>query len=102
MLSVCSGLEVPEQQNLLQNHRLLKAVPVRLAVLSVCQEGAVSILEGVCNVSWSLQGFQRVYDELPEISVDVPRAHAIMEAFVDLCFQEAVITKQLRDTCPSR
>lgn len=25
-----------------------------------------------------------------------------METFVDLCYQEAVITKQLRDACPSR
>lgn len=49
-----------------------------------------------------LQGFQRVYDELPEISLDVPHAHSIMETFVDLCYQESVITKQLRDACPSR
>lgn len=48
------------------------------------------------------QGFQRVYDELPEISLDVPHAHSIMETFVDLCFQEQVITKQLRDSCPTR
>lgn len=49
-----------------------------------------------------MQGFQRIYDELPEISLDVPHAHSIMETFVDLCYQEAVITKQLRDECPSR
>lgn len=49
-----------------------------------------------------MQGFQRVYDELPEISLDVPHAHSIMESFVDLCYQESVITKQLRDACPSR
>lgn len=49
-----------------------------------------------------MQGFQRVYSELPEINLDVPHAHSIMETFVDLCFQESVITKQLRDACPSR
>lgn len=49
-----------------------------------------------------LQGFQRVYDELPEISLDVPHAHSMIENFVDLCYQESVITKQLRDACPSR
>lgn len=48
------------------------------------------------------QGFQRVYDEMPELSVDVPHAHVSLEAFVELCFAEAVITKQLRDACPSR
>lgn len=48
------------------------------------------------------RGFQRVYSELPEINLDVPHAHSIMETFVDLCYQESVITKQLRDACPSR
>lgn len=48
------------------------------------------------------QGFQRVYDELGDISLDVPLAHRILERLVDLCFEEGVITKQLRDTCPAR
>ncbi|XP_077427380.1 programmed cell death protein 4a [Vanacampus margaritifer] len=48
------------------------------------------------------RGFQRVYDELPQINLDVPLAHAIMETFVDVCYQESVITKQLRDAFPSR
>uniref|UniRef100_A0A672GT51 Programmed cell death 4a n=1 Tax=Salarias fasciatus TaxID=181472 RepID=A0A672GT51_SALFA len=45
---------------------------------------------------------QLLLQTTPEISLDVPHAHAIMETFVDLCYQEAVITKQLRDACPSR
>lgn len=57
---------------------------------------------GLITVDQMNRGFQRVYDELPEISLDVPHAHTIMESFVDLCFQESVITKQLRDACPSR
>ncbi|XP_049427597.1 programmed cell death protein 4a isoform X2 [Epinephelus fuscoguttatus] len=57
---------------------------------------------GLITVDQMNRGFQRVYDELPEISLDVPHAHSIMETFVDLCYQEAVITKQLRDACPSR
>uniref|UniRef100_A0A672ICB5 Programmed cell death protein 4 n=1 Tax=Salarias fasciatus TaxID=181472 RepID=A0A672ICB5_SALFA len=57
---------------------------------------------GLITVDQMNRGFQRVFDELPEISLDVPHAHAIMETFVDLCYQEAVITKQLRDACPSR
>uniref|UniRef100_A0A8C6UGM3 Programmed cell death protein 4 n=1 Tax=Neogobius melanostomus TaxID=47308 RepID=A0A8C6UGM3_9GOBI len=57
---------------------------------------------GLVTIDQMNRGFQRVYDELPEISLDVPHAHTIMEGFVDLCFQEAVITKQLRDACPSR
>ncbi|XP_061768213.1 programmed cell death protein 4a isoform X2 [Nerophis ophidion] len=57
---------------------------------------------GLITVDQMNRGFQRVYDELPEISLDVPHAHSIMETFVDLCYQESVITKQLRDDCPSR
>ncbi|CAL8330213.1 unnamed protein product [Merluccius merluccius] len=57
---------------------------------------------GLITVDQMNRGFQRVYDELPEICLDVPHAHSIMESFVDLCYQESVITKHLRDTCPSR
>uniref|UniRef100_A0A8D0A8C8 Programmed cell death protein 4 n=1 Tax=Sander lucioperca TaxID=283035 RepID=A0A8D0A8C8_SANLU len=57
---------------------------------------------GLITVDQMNRGFQRVYDELPEINLDVPHAHSIMETFVDLCYQESVITKQLRDACPAR
>ncbi|XP_056264449.1 programmed cell death protein 4a isoform X2 [Pseudoliparis swirei] len=57
---------------------------------------------GLITVDQMNRGFQRVYDELPEINLDVPHAQSIMETFVDLCYQEAVITKQLRDACPAR
>lgn len=57
---------------------------------------------GLVTIDQMNRGFQRVYDELPEISLDVPHAQTIMEGFVDLCYQESVITKQLRDACPSR
>ncbi|XP_041124734.1 programmed cell death protein 4-like [Polyodon spathula] len=57
---------------------------------------------GLITIDQMNRGFQRVYDELPDINLDVPHAHTIMEMFVDLCFQETVITKALRDACPSR
>lgn len=57
---------------------------------------------GLVTLDQMNRGFQRVYDELPDINLDVPLAHNIMENMVDLCFEEAVITKQLRDACPSR
>ncbi|XP_058890130.1 programmed cell death protein 4-like [Acipenser ruthenus] len=57
---------------------------------------------GLITIDQMNRGFQRVYDELPDINLDVPHAHTIMETFVDLCFQETVITKALRDACPSR
>ncbi|XP_066535609.1 programmed cell death protein 4a [Hoplias malabaricus] len=57
---------------------------------------------GLITLDQMNRGFERVYKELPEINLDVPLAHSIMETFVELCFQESVITKQLRDACPSR
>lgn len=43
-----------------------------------------------------------MFEELGDISLDVPLAHHILERLVDLCFEEGVITKQLRDACPAR
>ncbi|XP_060782651.1 programmed cell death protein 4a isoform X2 [Neoarius graeffei] len=57
---------------------------------------------GLITLDQMNRGFQRVYDELPEISLDVPHAHSIMETFVDVCHQQSIITKQLRDACPFR
>uniref|UniRef100_A0A8C3SR07 Programmed cell death protein 4 n=1 Tax=Chelydra serpentina TaxID=8475 RepID=A0A8C3SR07_CHESE len=57
---------------------------------------------GLVTLDQMNRGFQRVYDELGDISLDVPLAHRILERLVDLCFEEGVITKQLRDTCPAR
>ncbi|XP_041134203.1 programmed cell death protein 4-like [Polyodon spathula] len=80
-------------------------------VLESSGETAVKMMVKLLKVFWETglitidqmnRGFQRVYDELPDINLDVPHAHTIMEMFVDLCFQETVITKQLRDACPSR
>ncbi|KAJ8382988.1 hypothetical protein SKAU_G00037660 [Synaphobranchus kaupii] len=57
---------------------------------------------GLITLDQMNRGFQRVYDELAEISLDVPLAQTIMESFLELCYQESVITKQLRDACPTR
>ncbi|KAI4832653.1 hypothetical protein KUCAC02_015615 [Chaenocephalus aceratus] len=57
---------------------------------------------GLITVDQMNRGFHRVYDELPEINLDVPHAHSIMETFVDLCFKEGVITKKLQESCPAR
>lgn len=57
---------------------------------------------GLITLDQMNRGFQRVYKELPEISLDVPLASNILETFLDHCYQESVITKQLRDACPTR
>ncbi|XP_063781802.1 programmed cell death protein 4-like isoform X2 [Pseudophryne corroboree] len=57
---------------------------------------------GLITLDQMNRGFQRVYSELPDLTLDVPLAHSVMEKLVDLCYQEGVITQQLRDECPSR
>lgn len=64
--------------------------------------GSPSEAPKICPFLHPLQGFQRVYDELGDLSLDVPLAQTILEHLVDLCFEEGVITKQLRDACPPR
>lgn len=55
-----------------------------------------------CSVPATPQGFQRVYAELGDISLDVPLAHGLLERLVELCFQRGIITRALRDACPAR
>lgn len=57
---------------------------------------------GLITLDQMNRGFQRVYGELPDLSLDVPLAHVVLEKLVDLCYQEGIITQQLRDQCPSR
>ncbi|KAH0615664.1 hypothetical protein JD844_025963 [Phrynosoma platyrhinos] len=80
-------------------------------VLESSGDTAVAMMVKLLKVLWETglvtldqmnRGFQRVYNELGDISLDVPLAHTILERLVDLCFEEGVITKQLRDTCPAR
>lgn len=49
-----------------------------------------------------LQGFQRVYAALADLSLDAPLAHARLERLLELCCQRGVVTRALRDACPAR
>ncbi|XP_039189778.1 programmed cell death protein 4-like isoform X2 [Crotalus tigris] len=80
-------------------------------VMESSGDTAVAMMVKLLKVLWQTglvtldqmnRGFQRVYDELGDISLDVPLAHSILERMVDLCFEEGVITRQLRETCPAR
>ncbi|MBN3297209.1 PDCD4 protein, partial [Amia calva] len=56
----------------------------------------------VITVDQMRRGFQRVYSEIPEINIDVPRAYSLLEQFVEQSFSAGVIDKKLRDLCPCR
>jgi len=47
-------------------------------------------------------GFERVYDFMPDIAIDVPAAYAILERFVLRCRREGILTDELVRKMPTR
>lgn len=48
------------------------------------------------------RGFFRVFDDLPDICMDVPLAYVILDRFIDLCRQEGFLTDNIIRRFPSR
>lgn len=48
------------------------------------------------------QGYDRVYMDIADINIDVPRAYFILEQFVEQSFIIGIIDVKLRDDCPCR
>lgn len=48
------------------------------------------------------QGYDRVYTDISDINIDVPRAYSILEQFVEQSFSIGIIDARLRDDCPCR
>lgn len=48
------------------------------------------------------QGFMRVFDNLPDISLDVPNAYPLLENFVTLCHKEGFLSDALLRDLPQR
>jgi len=48
------------------------------------------------------EGFIRVYEDLPQITLDVPPAHAILEKFVNECRKEKIIGEDVVRRLPTR
>lgn len=44
----------------------------------------------------------RVYMDIAEINIDVPRAYFLLEQFVDQSLSRGIIDVKLRDVCPCR
>ncbi|XP_053711851.1 programmed cell death protein 4-like [Synchiropus splendidus] len=56
----------------------------------------------IITVDQMRRGYERVYLDIAEINIDVPRAYFILEQFVDCSFSVGVVDIKLRDLCPSR
>lgn len=48
------------------------------------------------------RGYDRVYMDIADINIDVPRAYFILEQFVEQSFIIGIIDVKLRDDCPCR
>lgn len=57
---------------------------------------------GLVTLDQMNRGFRRVYEELGDISLDVPRAHGLLERLLERCCERGVVTRALRDACPAR
>lgn len=56
----------------------------------------------IITIDQMINGFERVYDFMPELSLDVPAAYSILERFVGRCRAEGLITDELVRKMPSR
>ncbi|XP_053165256.1 programmed cell death protein 4 isoform X4 [Hemicordylus capensis] len=67
----------------------------------------LSLLKSLCRsavitMDQMKRGYERVYREIPDINLDVPRSYSVLERFVEECFRAGIISKPMRDLCPSR
>jgi programmed cell death protein 4 len=49
-----------------------------------------------------LQGFLRVYEDMPDICLDVPVAYTVLERFVERCQKGGFLTDEVIKKMPSR
>jgi programmed cell death protein 4 len=56
----------------------------------------------IISIEQMKNGFERVYDVMPEIVIDVPAAYNILERFVVRCKTGGVLTDELVRKMPSR
>lgn len=61
-------------------------------------------LEQSCVVTVEMmeQGFQRVFDDIQDISIDIPLAYIILERFVHRCHNLGVLSEKMVKNLPSR
>lgn len=61
-------------------------------------------LEQSCIVTIEMieQGFQRVFDDIQDISLDIPLASIVLERFAQRCHNLAVLTEKLIKNLPTR
>jgi programmed cell death protein 4 len=88
--------------------RFFQAVIMTLEAVNEGIEEAIAkllkSLEQTCIVTIKVidQGFQRVYDDIQDISLDIPLAYMILERFVSRCENLGILSEQVAKLLPSR
>lgn len=59
-------------------------------------------LSCIATMEMMEQGFQRVYDDLIDISIDIPLAYIILERFVGRCYNLGILSEKMMKNLPSR
>lgn len=61
-------------------------------------------LDETCLVSRDMmeQGIQRVFDDMADINIDVPRAYTILERFIDRCDEAGFLSEKIMRNMPNR
>ncbi|RVE75637.1 hypothetical protein OJAV_G00000740 [Oryzias javanicus] len=59
-------------------------------------------VSSIITVDQMRRGYERVYMDIAEINIDVPRAYYILEQFVEKSFNVEIIGVKLREKCPRR
>lgn len=49
-----------------------------------------------------IQGFQRVFDDMADICLDVPLAYIMLDRFMDRCYKEGFLTDTIMKNMPTR
>lgn len=98
------SLEVPHF-----HHELVyEAVVMAIESVSATREEAVCRLLKACDTACIVttdqmeRGFQRVFDDMADICLDVPLAYIMLDRFIDRCYKEGFITDTIIKKMPTR
>lgn len=72
--------------------------------IEVAMAALMKSLEQACIVTIEMmeQGFQRVYDDIQDISLDMPLAYIVLERYAIRCQAAGVLSEKSLKNLPSR
>lgn len=97
-------LEVPHYHHELVYEAIVMAVEAVHGTVAEAMCQLLAALDEACLVTPATmeQGFQRVYDDMTDIVLDVPLAYIMLDRFVDRCHARGILTEKIVAKMPSR